>query len=110
MKVTYLSHTANWYQALSQSSWTLITSPVIVFLLCNALRKRFGVSQAQWGSLITVLVCFLPETSHDFNIPKYTELVGFKRGMSGAVESMGLGVRLVMFILSHTMYTLGPVS
>ena len=57
-----------------------------------------------------MLVCFLPETSHDFNIPKYTELVGFKGGMSGAVESMGLGVRLVMFILSHTMYMLGPVS
>ena len=65
---------------------------------------------AQWGSLITVLVCFLPGTSHDFNIPKQTELVDFKGGMSGAVGSMGLGVRLVMFILSHITYMLGPVS
>lgn len=57
-----------------------------------------------------MLVCFLPGTSHDISIPKNTELVGFKGGMSGAVGSMGLGVRIVMFILSHTMYMLGPVS
>ena len=55
-------------------------------------------------------VCFLPGTSHDFSIPKITELVGFKGGMSGAVGSMGLGVRLVMFILRGTMYMLGLVS